>query len=389
MPSGTTVLIVGGGPVGLTAALILAKAGITVRIVESQRGIDTRMRASTFHPPTLDLLATLGIELPGRKVAVFQMRHHESGEYVKFDIGNIADATEHPYRLQLPQQHLCQRLLEELTTLGVSVEHLQTLTDVAQQTDSVRATLGDGSTVDADWLIGADGADSTVRRELGLTFAGRTYEHSSVLLSTHFQFQDYIDDLAGVSYCWSARGPYSLLHLEHLWRVSLYPGVDDLQRAAQTERVRDWLAFIHPATTNANIVDVSPYRVHERCADRFRVGRVLLAGDAAHVNPPSGGMGMNGGIHDAFNLCDKLQSVLQGADNDLLDRYDRQRRGVITRRIIPAATANRKRMAGTDVAQQLERLRKLQEVAADPVQRREYLLESSMINSLREADAIE
>ncbi len=153
--------------------------------------------------------------------------------------------------------------------------------------------------------------------------------------------------------------------------------------------MRDWLAYIHPQAADARLLDVHPYRVHERCVGRFRVGRVALAGDAAHLNPPSGGMGMNGGIHDAMNLAEKLIAVMGGADDALLDRYDRQRRHVASHRVIPQASANRERMATTDRALQQERLAEQRAVAADPDRCREFLLRSSMIAGLREAERIE
>ena len=173
-----------------------------------------------------------------------------------------------------------------------------------------------------------------------------------------------------------------------LWRASLYPGVADIDEAAKESRVHEWLKFIHPAAADAEVFDLNPYRVHERCVDSFRIGRVLLAGDAAHLNPPSGGMGMNGGIHDAINLSSKLARVFAGTDAALLDRYDRQRRQIAAGRIIPQASANRARMQTNDLQQQAERLMNLREVVRHEDQYREFLLRSSMITALQEADAI-
>ena len=392
MNKSPTVLIVGAGPVGLTAALVLAQADIPVRVVDAGPDVDKRMRASTFHPPTLDMLETLGLASDlvsqGLPVSRFQLRQHESGDHVVFDLSDISDATSHPYRLQVEQHRYCALAVESLSRSGIDVEFNTRVESVIQSADEVTAILQNGE-IHALWLIGADGATSEVRRSLRLEYSGDTDTHSAVFVSTTFPFHDCIENLSDISYCWSERGPFSLLRLKQLWRVSLHPGVEDLNAAADENRVRDWLAYIHANAVDAEILTVNPYRIHECCIDRFRVGRVLLAGDAAHLNPPSGGMGMNGGIHDAMNLSEKLIEVLAGADQSLLDRYDRQRRTLVTERIIPQASANRKRMATRDKTIQLKRLAERRATASSAVANRAYLLHSSMIAGLREAAKIE
>ena len=393
MTEAVEVLVVGAGPVGLTAALALARTGIDVRVVDGGVGIDQRMRASTFHPPSLEIADSLGVGRAlidmGLPVPRWQMRQHESGEYVDFDLGAIRDDTAHPYRLQCEQHRYCELLLEALRGHDIDVEFDRALTTLEQGADGVDASLQDGGSMRCSWLIGADGANSGVRRALGVDYGGTTYEHASVLLSTTYPFHEALPNIADVSYCWSRRGPFSLLRLRGFWRASLYPGVEDLDAAADEDRVRDWLAFIHPDAGSAEILTVSPYRVHERCVDRFRHGRVLLAGDAAHLNPPSGGMGMNGGIHDAVNLVEKLAAVIDGADGALLDRYDRQRRFVARSHVISQASANRARMATTDPDAQMQRIVDFRAIASDARRMRDYLLHTSMITGLREAAAIE
>ncbi len=387
------VIVAGAGPVGLVAALALAREGISVRLVDAGPDIDRRMRGSTLHPPTLDLLETLGLAAPlidaGLEVPVWQLRQHDKGEFVNFDLGLLADRTRHPFQLQVEQQRVCALAVDTLAEFGVEPEFGIRVTDVRQDDDSVSVQTASGETLRADWLIGADGETSAVRNALDLEYGGKTYTHSSVLASTTFPFHEFLDDLPGIAYCWSTRGPFTLLRLKGLWRVSLSPRVEDLEAAADEMQVRDWLAYIHPEARDAEIGDLLPYRVHERCVDRFRVGRTCLAGDAAHQNPPTGGMGMNSGIHDALNLAGKLTEVIRGADDGLLDVYSRQRHHVATQRVIPQSSANRARMDVESLDAEMRRLTRYREIRRDPERCREFLLRTSMIASLDEAAAIE
>lgn len=394
MADSVQVIVAGAGPVGLVAALKLARDGIAVRIVDAGSDIDRRMRGSTIHPPTLDLLESLDIAgsliEQGLVVPVWQLRQHDKGEYVDFDLGMLADRTRHPFQLQVEQHRLCALAVDALSELGVEIEFGRPVAGVEQDDKGVTVrTGGDGETLSADWLIGADGESSAVRNALGLEYGGKTYTHSSVLASTTFDFHSVFDDLPGIAYCWSTRGPFTLLRLKNLWRISLSPHVEDLEEAADEKHVRDWLEYIHPDARNAEIGDLLPYRVHERCVERFRIGRACLAGDAAHQNPPTGGMGMNSGIHDAMNLAGKLIEVIRGADDGLLDVYSRQRQHVASRRVIPQSSANRARMDVEDLDAQMRRLTRYRAIRKDPDRCREFLLHTSMIASLDEAAGIE
>ena len=386
-------VIVGAGPVGLVAALALTQRGIEVVVLEAQKGIDPRMRASTFHPPTLDMLDELGLAAElvasGRRVRFWQYRQHETAAHATFDMATLADDTRFPFRLQLAQQALSELALAELDRLGVEVHFDVVVTDIEQDRRGAKAITAGGTTFSGDWLIGADGARSAVRRSLGLAYGGKTYTHSSVLVSTPFPFDEHLDALTDVAYCWSERGPFSLLRQRMLWRASLYPGVASLDAAADEPAVRAWLEFVAPDARDADISDITPYRVHERSVDTMRIGRILLAGDAAHINAPSGGMGMNGGIHDAVNLADKLAAVADGADDSLLDRYSRQRLHVARQAVIPRAAANRRHMLATNRNLQDERLERHRQIATDPERCRVFLKQASMLTSLEEADRVE
>ena len=177
--------------------------------------------------------------------------------------------------------------------------------------------------------------------------------------------------------------------LPGVWRVSLYArDGQTTEQALEDEAQQDLLHDIVPDAGRIDVLETRPYRIHRRLASAYRKGRVLLAGDAAHLNSPSGGMGMNGGIHDAFNLCEKIIAVVQeGADPQVLDRYERQRRPIAEEEIIQQAHRNRSRMQERDPARRRATLEELQRTIDDPVKLKAYLLKSSMIEGLRRAAA--
>ncbi len=387
------VLIVGAGPVGLTTAYALTRAGVAVRIVDAADTIDRRMRASMVHPPTLDMLDELGVAAPlvqlGRKVDQWQIRQHESSKHVTFDLAAIADATEHPYRLQVEQRELGRLLIDALANHGVHIEFRTRVESLRQETDHVALRTENGQWLQSLWVVGADGTDSAVRESARVTFDSDTNTYGTILVATEFPFHKHLPELCDVSYCWSNRGPFTLLRLKDYWRVSLHAEVAELDATADESNIRDLLGYIHPEARDAKITGIAPWVLRERCVRRFRVGRVLLAGNAAHVNPPSGGMGMNAGIHDAINLASKLTEVLNGGSDDLLFRYDRQRRHAIANRVLPMALASRERMAVRDMGTHARRLSRYRAIASDPEKCRQFLLANSMITALEEAEAIE
>ncbi|MBL8226614.1 MAG: FAD-dependent monooxygenase [Chromatiales bacterium] len=393
------VIVVGAGPVGLTCAALLARAGIPVLVLEAtlERGRD--LRASTWHPPTLDLLDELDLATPlvaaGLVTPTWQVRMHPSGERAVFDLAAIAGDTRHPYRLQCEQQVYCELLEARLAGMSrVTVWRGVEVTDVAQADDhatvTVRRSGGATEALPAAWVIGADGARSRVREAVGLQLEGSTYPETTILATTTFPFQAHLDGLSNVNYCWSAEGTFSLLRLPRLWRVSLYADEgESVEQAMQADSIEAKLQRIVPTGVPYEVLEARPYRIHQRIVANYRQGRVLLAGDAAHLNSPSGGMGMNGGLHDAFNLCGKLVRVWHGEPPALLDRYGRQRRPIAREQILAQAHQNRTRMQERDPAKRRETLRDLQATAADPARARDYLLRTSMITGLRQAAAIE
>ena len=240
-------------------------------------------------------------------------------------------------------------------------------------------------TISAQYLIGADGARSIVRKSLGLDFDGETYPETTLLVTTTFPFEAHLDGLSNVSYCWKKGGNFSLLKVPGRWRVSIYPREDiSIEEQLSEANIEAALQEIVPRDTPYEVQEKRPYRVHQRIVPRYRVGRIFLAGDAAHLNSPAGGMGMNGGVHDALNLAAKLTAVARGkADTSLLELYDRQRRPIARQQILAQADRNRARMREKDPGKRREMMKDMQALIADRDRLKAHLLKTSMIEGLR------
>jgi len=393
----TQVIIVGAGPVGLTAALRLNAFGISCVVLEAEDTLPQDLRASTFHPPTLDMLDGYGIAKPlieqGLICRFWQIRQHETHDRAVFDLSVLEGETRHPFRLQCEQFRLCHILADALkkapfadVIMGARVEDISQTDDLV----TVRARRnGEEMSITGKFVIGADGSRSTVREKVGLELEGMTYPETTILAITDFPFQDHLPGLSNVNYVWRNGGTFSLLRLKEFWRCSLYPSEGEtIEDALGPLSIQRKLNAIVPRNEPYNVFEIRPYRVHMRIVSNYRSGRVLLAGDAAHVNSPSGGMGMNGGIHDVFNLTAKLKDVLAGGSHELLDLYTRQRRPVAEEEILQQADRNRRRMQESDPEKRRVILEGLKAVTSDPAKAKDYIMRSSMIEGLRRAEAI-
>ena len=388
------VLIAGAGPVGLVAAAHLARAGVPVTVFEQGVTLSEESRASTFHPPTLDMLHALGAAEPllaqGLKAPTFQYRTKKQGLLAEFDFAAIADATRHPYRVQCEQSKLTRILYEQMRDHpNFEIVFGSAVTAVSQDGAGVHVSIernGKTEHRSGRYLIGADGASSAVRRSLGIEFEGFTWPDRLLVVSTPFDFFNVIPGLSSVSYVADPERWYFLLQIPGLWRAMFLVNEDATDERVQTrEFAQSLMAGVIPGISNYEISHTTLYKVHQRVAKTFQLGRAFLIGDAAHINNPLGGMGMNGGIHDAVNLAARLAAVWRGeADDAELERFDKQRRLVTLEYIQKYTIQNKKNLESPGD----EFRDSLRAIAADPARTRDYLLRVSMIASLSRAEEL-
>lgn len=393
------VIVVGAGPVGLVAAVALAAEGIPVTVVEAQMEVVEDLRGSTFHPPTLSFLDRFGVTgkliEQGLIAPHWQFRDRRQGEIATFDLSALANDTPHPYRLQCEQWKLT-RLLRDRLDASPDTRIIYGLRALAVEQTADDATLiaeredGTQERITGSYVIGADGARSNVRKSIGVNFEGITHPELYLTLSTTFPYEENVENLAKIAYISDPDEWLVLLRTPKVWRV-LFPTDpaigDDVMLAPETVERR--LQAVVPSSQRYDIVHKTAYRVFERVCDRYYAGRVLLAGDAAHLNNPLGGMGMNGGIHDAINLADKLTQVWRGGDPALFGRYERQRRKVALETVQAVSLRNRQIMNTREPAAREAYFDEMRRTAADPAKARAYLLRSSMIQSLRDLESVD
>jgi len=377
------VVVVGGGPTGFITALGLAQAGADVLLVEAGEDVIASPRAAVYHWSTLDGLERLGIREEAERIG-FPKRDYlwlvrKSGERIAYDLSVLEGRTAFPYNIHLGQDRLSQIARARLARIGNATIRFGTrLAALAQDEDGVTLRLESAEGTEnlrARYVVGADGAGSTVRKEMGLPFEGFTWPERFVATNVYHDFEsaDYglstmvVDDEWGAVIVKIAR--------DGLWRCT-YMENARLPEANYLDRVPAAYEHLLPGKGGYELSQASPYQMHQRCARRFRKGRVMLAGDAAHVTNPTGGFGLTTGLFDAFALWPTLAAVLDGGDPAMLDRWAEDRRRTYLEKTSPQAS-NYKRFVfhangcGAELEAALDGMRAM---ATDPKVRLERLM---------------
>ena len=399
------VIVVGAGPVGLCLALALAQDGIAVTLIEQlsdENFLDQVPRAGSNHPATLELFDKIGLyeKLVPRGIVApkFHFWDRQEGKLIaEFDHVHLKEDTRFPFVLQ------CERIkiIEEALKMAkvnplIDVRMATTLAGFEQSSDGVAAQVADAAgepeEIEGAYIVSAEGARSVVRKNLDIEFEGFTYPERTLNIEVAYDFKrhgyterNYISDPVEYSNLFHWKGP------PDRWRIH-FPTDPNEDESALTrpEAMQARLKRFLPLDRDYEICGCNLYAVHQRVAKQFRVGRGILAGDSAHVNSPIGGMGLNSGVHDAFNLADKLVRILRReADETELDRYERQRRHIAVTHIQAQTIRNKRLLEERDPAVRKRNHNDLKRTAEDPELARKFLLRTSLIESLREAEQIQ
>jgi 3-(3-hydroxy-phenyl)propionate hydroxylase len=392
------VVITGAGPVGCVSALILAKAGIHVTLLEAESDLPLDMRASTFHPPTLDMLDELGVVQEiikqGLITPQFQYRDRQEGLIAEFDMTAISEFTKHPYRVQAEQYKLTRIISKILQDYPhVEQKYSAKATNLTQDDGSVTVhydTPDGPQSISADYLMSCDGSRSFARKTLNIGFPGYTYPELFMVVSTTDDITEVVPDMCPVAYITDPEEWCAVIRAPEMWRF-LIPTDPNMieEELLDIEFLESRIQGFAPKKQKYTISHSTLYPVNQRVAETYRKGRVLLAGDAAHVNNPLGGMGMNGGVHDGVNVSEKLVQILnEGASDNLLDLYDRQRRSIAVEYVQAHSIRNKKIMEEKDPSIRKQRQDEIKAVLDDQEKSLELMMQVSMINSINKSNAI-
>jgi 3-(3-hydroxy-phenyl)propionate hydroxylase len=397
------VVISGGGPTGVIAALACAQRGFRVTLLEAAREIDDNPRAATTHPSTLEYIDRLGFVDEfidkGLVCRYFQFWDRDTQTRVaQFDHEILRDETKFPFAVQTEQHKLVQMLLPKIAAFpGCTAELGTEVVDAVQDEHKVTVTVrrdGELSKIDCDWLVAADGGRSTIRKQLDIPFEGFTFPERFTVLTTVHDFERslgccYRNYLAG-SEEWAMIFKVAGDDMKGRWRAVMPTRESETDAQALADAsVLGRIQGLDGSCTLDDVVHRKIYNVHQRIAAQFRVGRIYLAGDASHLNNPIGGLGLNCGIHDAMELVDTLEAARAGAGEERLDRYQRRRRTLNAEFIQEQTINNKKRLEEKDPAARQRRLDELRATESDPVKQKAFLMRSSLIASVRRAGTID
>jgi 2-polyprenyl-6-methoxyphenol hydroxylase-like FAD-dependent oxidoreductase len=366
------VLIVGAGPVGMLSALALAQTGADVLVIEAEPGLNDSPRAAVYFASTLVALEDLGIleelEQEGLKIDSFGFHVPEFNFHTTISAKCMSGVT-YDYSLHAGQDVIARVAMEHAKRLGADIRFSHRLAGLRQEPSFVVAEIDTPDRtveVKAKWVIGADGARSTTRRLLGLEFEGLTWPNRFVATNVYCDFEAFgyqpenfvCDPVYG--------GVVALLDREGLWRLTYQ---EDAGTDPNTfmERLPERYAHFIPEGTPYRIKAARPYAIHQRCAERLRVGRVILAGDSAHATNPCGGLGLTTGVWTGLILSDLLGAILKGDEDEaILDRFSDERRRVFWEVTSPGASENKRIMEESDHEKRLQDIEAVKAAARDP-----------------------
>ena len=392
--------MVGAGPVGSVAALACAQlglnAGYRVTLLEAEQKINDSPRASTTQPPTLEIIARLGLIdeylAQGLVAPTFQFWDRPTRRLIaEFDFGRLRGETAYPFVVQTEQHKLANMAIERLRRMPNAEVLLGcAVSAISQDEKQVTAKAGERHFI-ADYVIGCDGGRSTVRKLLDIEFEGYTWPERFLVITTGFDFQ------AGLGCCFrnymADPGEWTNLFkvagddLKGRWRAVYNTRADEADDEALSDQsVRKRLERVHVPRGQTDYLHLNLYNVHQRVAKNFRKGRIFLCGDAAHVNNPIGGLGLNCGIHEAWDLAELLDKVLRKeSEAQTLDAYERRRRPLNIKYVQEQTVANKTRLEERDPAQRARRFEELRSTAEDPARHKAFLMRASLLESTRDA----
>ncbi len=366
------VIVVGAGPVGMLTALALAQGGARVTVLEQEPGIVNSPRAAVYFPSTLIILDELGLLAELNEIG-FQNRtfgtHVPEFGYTSVVTTEPIEGIPYDYQLHAGQHDVARVAMEHARKLGVEVlfEHEVTaLEDGANGVTITANTPGGTKTFTAKWLIGADGARSTVRKLAGIEFEGHTWPERFVATNVKFDFLQLGYQQANFVCDPVNMAVIAQLDRDGLWRCT-YMEDSALPLESYEDRIHQRYEWFMQGSKDYEIVSSSPYMLHQRAAQTLHTGHVLLAGDAAHATNPCGGLGLTSGVWTGMVLADVLGAVLRGeADESILDRYSDERRRIFWEVVSPAATENKRMLQERDPQQRQKDLAAVKALSDDP-----------------------
>ena len=398
------VIIAGAGPVGLVTALGLAQRGIRVLVLEKNSiEVPPQWRGSTIHPPTLAIFDELGLAdeiiVGAIKVEVLQYRDLEIQQVVNFDYDCLDGLVKFPFRLQYEQYKVLKLLRTAASNNSkIEIQYDSLIESVNQDSNGVSVQVsknGVTKSVRADWLVGADGSHSAVRKALGIELDGFTYPYPTTVVATPFKFEDHFPGLAPVTYWSGPTGRLSMIRTPDIWRIAMttpLEGVDisSDDRGSISEPTQDFIVAIDlllsriPGVSLADLElkQYEVYRSHQRIAREFSVDRVALAGDAAHLTTTNGGMGLNSGVQDAAALVKALEAAIALNGSGPISQYAKERKEFCTNFLQPTTTTNHKTVDNPDYEARKSRLNELSADTNNPEIVKQVIARASMISEL-------